>query len=61
MDNYLHTFITNGGTFKNDTIKVMHAIINGDFALKVEKIKHSTILSAFYSSFLTEKVIGKFC
>ena len=54
MYNYFRTFITDGGTFKNDTIPVMNAL-NGDFALKVEKIKYSTILSAFHSSFLTEK------
>lgn len=58
MYNSLHTFITDRGTFKNNTIKVINAILNGGFALRVEKIKYSTILSAFYSSFLTEKVLG---
>ena len=43
---------------KNNTIKVINAISNGDFALKVEKIKYSTIPSAFNSSVLTEKVTG---
>ena len=55
MYNYLPTFITDGRTFKNDTIKVMNAILNGDLDLKVEKIKYSTTLRAFHSSFLTEK------
>ena len=30
------------GTFKNDTIPVMNAL-NGDFALKVEKIKYREV------------------
>lgn len=59
MHTYLHTFIIDGGTFKNNPIRESNTI-NGDFSLKTEKIKYSTILSAFSSSFLTEKSLDKF-